>query len=228
MNGKSLTKIDIQNFYEILKNINHPELFIEILFSNMTFIIDSSASMTKIMSSLMTKVTFNSMEEMNKLNLEHMNFYNNLNSYLEEISKTEENQQDKQLRLFYDNICNVEDNYKNNIILQIVEESYKYSNYILGLYKDNIELTEYVSNIVKLCKVIKNNDYVEKEEIKELFIMIVKLTILLNEVRKKSFQSIHKQYNESSKNTYSSKFSRNDLCYCGSGKKYKKCCLLKN
>ena len=60
---------------------------------------------------------------------------------------------------------------------------------------------------------------------RSLIELILEYSIFLDGIRRENFKE--KMANGGNLNE-SEKIGRNDLCYCGSGKKYKKCCLHKN
>ncbi len=90
-------------------------------------------------------------------------------------------------------------------------------------------------NYILIDALIEEIDKQEKNDrklVSSLLEACIEYAIYLNKIRKSCFEEQNEQYDYYDDEEYRSEDSfkpeRNDLCPCGSGKKYKKCCLNKN
>ncbi len=91
------------------------------------------------------------------------------------------------------------------------------------------EYAEMVMRLIVLSQELKHDDVMDHSMIEKALSDLLTFAVLLNEERKEHYRQSSDPAsiaNQATNNpTY--KVGRNDLCPCGSGKKYKKCCLNK-
>ncbi len=226
-----------ERFVKILPDFNILDEF----FSNVINLIDPAGNsnvLTSIKQNL-DKVSFESTEQIEILYADFIGFTNSVIGFMNVIENTPDT--DKRVKLLNDIFEKFSSIYKNDYpkICSIVLET---GNFLMSQVWDIYQLpqqttiqkiklaaenklgkqiTDVFFYFIAQLKEAEDSEEVDFVGLQNLFFFIVTLCSLLNMHRKLEISKKMDDYN--SMNIV----NRNDPCPCGSGKKYKKCCMLK-
>ncbi len=207
---------------------------------------DHTESISKHLQNLISNIVFNGMEEVQKFMDEYINFYNKTGELLdiddiitddrrdtyigelaEQIYDYTASKTDEELKKFKETLINCIEDMQNAVadIFDITEQELEEAARKLD-QKQNCD-NLYFFYIVADTILDKLNEPLEtsRNTVISAVDLMIEYSCYLNKVRKAAYEELSKEGYEETK---PQKPSRNDLCPCGSGKKYKKCCLLKN
>lgn len=114
------------------------------------------------------------------------------------------------------------------IYLQVLDNAWREHLYMMDNLKTGIglrgynqkdPLIEYKKESYNLFLELRNS--IKLESIKTL--QLIQLQAQQDEANRQAFENLQKEFNLLNKNEFGLKIARNDLCPCGSGKKYKQC-----
>jgi len=234
---------DYKRFDKILRTNFKDVTAIEEFYECMKNYWDDSKLITHHMQTLLSEIVFDSKEEVQKFLDEYLIFYNKVGQLLDidniiTVTNIRKNYiRDLARDIINYSIANSEDEKMLKDILKYCLADLRESVKARFDIKDE-ELEEAKNKLIDGVKCDKMFFYYitveillkeldEQECHKNFFIssldFCVEFSNYLNMIRKEAFEEIN-----SSVSFAGGKPARNDLCPCGSGKKYKKCCLLKN
>jgi hypothetical protein len=130
------------------------------------------------------------------------------------------------------------DTYEINLEKQLLADKNKLIEYIENIFHDK-DIAVYFVVLMSVANLLLEDDNRTKEEIKEYFFIVIHFVMQLNsmrlevqELQNNEAQFIPRSEKESIQQALQDpqsivKVGRNEPCPCGSGKKYKKCCMNK-
>jgi len=243
-----LTK-EIKNFEKLLKELSDDKIkvFDEIIEMTISLLkVEVSANHDELMKRVTKNIQFNSIESVQ----EFLNSYFNLqNGIIKKFESFNEIERDKE---FYKKIYKFTKDIlatipKKELHAVLLEAMIKVYSSVLDTY--NIDFSEDMEKTTKSIEdtfddkdlavlffstsavigFLKEDNSIGFDEIVKLSSTFFIFCAAMNDIRKNNYlklQEHKKQYGEPA-NTLNYNVGRNDPCPCGSGKKFKKCCLLK-
>ena len=251
MQIKKLSKKSIQEFSKTLVSAGVKSSVLEIFFDTITGLIDPyEISYTQDMQKIMNECSFESMDDTNVFLKKYNDFTNSVVEFINNITQVKDIEQfghDFEIifKTLYDE-SQKRDSYKilHDKIDQILVKTFKvyeidmvnnfkssddFISYINKFFDDEMT-SEQIAMLMSVSTILKEKK-VDESKLSGYFFLTISLVAVLNEYRKDELQKT--QDNKfftprlEQENTKDFKAGRNEPCPCGSGKKYKKCCLHK-
>ncbi len=251
MQIKKLNKKSIKEFSKTLETVGAKSSVFEIFFDTIIGLIDPhKISYNKDIQKIIDECMFESTDDANTFLKEYNDFINSVVGFINDILIVEDiDKLGKEIKIifktFYDESQN-RDSYKilHTKIDQVLEKTSEvyeidminnfssiddFTKYLSGIFKDE-EIGLQIAMLTSISVMLKEQD-IDKSELDSYFLLVVSFVSVLNELRKDEIQRVQddKFFIPRSKqeDVKTIKAGRNDPCPCGSGKKYKKCCLNK-
>lgn len=251
MQIKNLNKRSIKEFSEVLKSAGVKSSVFEIFFDTITGLIDPfEVGYTKDIQKIINECMFESSDDVNIFLKKYNDFTNSVVGLVDEMLIVKDiNQFDKNLSVVFKTLYDESqkrDSYKilhtkiDQVLFKTIEvyeidmvnnfdSIDDFVDYVSEIFEDK-EIALQIAMLTSISVMLKEQK-IDESELDSYFLLVVSLVSILNEFRKDEFQRIQddKFFTPRSKQEKIEeiKVGRNDPCPCGSGKKYKKCCLHK-
>ncbi len=211
--------------------------------------IEVDTNQNRLLEKITQNIEFNSVDEVNDFLGKYFNFHNSLIMEFDRLHTIENDDLfDKEIEKFVKNILHI----LNKEELQEVLLGFIFKLVTTVMDEYSIELLDYEDgeeHLKHLTKVFGDEDiaflyigvnviatYLSKQknikydELIDMSKSVFIFCLAMNSLRKENFSNIQNQQNsfDNSANSVAYNVGRNDPCPCGSGRKYKKCCLNKN
>ncbi len=246
---KKLDKNSIDNLAKVLKKSGALSIPLEIFFDTIIALIDPhNVSINENIQEMMNECHFNSMNETNSFLQKYNEFINSSIGFIDLFALIDDNENEIEsiFQAFYKN-GNLEKNYQilNESIDHVLEktiEVYEINMDLMSSLDDHIGYLESIfkhkETAFQMATLMSISVAMHKKEVevhdllmlRENFIILVSFVFVLNEYRKEEYVKT-KNNQFFTPRTVQEKLpivGRNEPCPCGSGKKYKKCCINKN
>ncbi len=251
MNIKQLTPNYIKQFSKTLQNAGVKSSVLEIFFDAVTELIDPyEHGVTQNVQDILKECKFDSMDDINAFLYEYNDFTNSSIEFINLFTVADDTDAfEKKVRLLVEALytqSQKRDSYQillqkiDTILAKTIEvyeidvvslaDSDDYVGYLTDIFE--IEETAFHMAMLMSASMSMHEKEIDKDDFEALvanFILSATFVSVLNEFRKVELESIeeNKKFVPRSIKEEVIKVGRNDLCPCGSGKKYKKCCMNK-
>ncbi len=207
------------------------------------------ANQSRLLEKITQNIEFNSVDEVNDFLGKYFNFHNSLIMEFDRFDTIEDdNLFDKEMKKFTINIFHIVKKEKlQEVLLSFIfklvttvmdqyvieisqdSDSDEYLNHLIEVFGDEDIAFLYIGvNVIATHISEKKN--IKYDELIEMSASVLIFCMAMNSLRKVNFENIQNQQEsfDDSANSVAYNVGRNDPCPCGSGRKYKKCCLNKN
>ena len=246
MNIKQLTPSYIKQFSKTLQNAGVKSSVLEIFFDSVTQLIDPYENeVTQNVQSILKECKFESLDEINAFLLEYNNFINSAIGFINSYELIEDNDTfDMSVQNLFERLC-FESKHRDcyeillkNIDKVLVKVIEVYEIDMFSMPDENVkeffigylgESAGFIMSLLSAVSVAMHEGEIDRDNLKMKFSLLSSFIYLLDCMRKDEVELIeeNKQFVPRSMQEKMIKVGRNDLCPCGSGKKYKKCCMNK-
>ncbi len=244
MHIKPLTPKYVKQFSKTLRKNGVKSSVLEIFFKSITELIDPyENNVTQNIENIMKDCNFESMDDINAFLMEYNDFTNGSIGFINSFDTIEDNNIfDKEVQPLFEALCS-ESKDCDQILLQSIDKILAKT---IEVYEIDVELLsddDYIRDILgedlKLvmtvlisASIAMHEGEVERDDLETLranFILVNSFVYILDGARKDELDRIDedKHFVPRGEQKKVTKVGRNEPCPCGSGKKYKKCCMNK-
>lgn len=239
-----MLKNEIKNFEKLLKKLDADDIkvFDEIIEMIINLLkTEVSANHDDLMKRVTHNIKFNSMDDIQHFLSSYFNLQNEIIREFESFDDIDDNEFDKKILDFTKTLLQTIP--KKDLHVSLSKAIQKVLDLIIDIYKieicedeektqksinnafGNEELSLFFLSTSTFLGILQDSHKISFDETVKLSSSFFIFCMAMNNARKENF--INKKNYEEPANEINYNVGRNDSCPCGSGKKYKKCCLTK-